>query len=275
MRADAHAAYAEARAEVDEGIRSGTLLRGEVLARWQEFVGTGELMRTLQDRIGRLRDRVTAAVTGRPQPGTGGAALESGVVLLRPAAAERAAERAATPGGPARQAGAAAQPPTPSWTAPARTCATPSSGPCATGRAPCWTWSAGRARTAAPLRALAAYGVNATGLIVMIAVFASTAFVLTGAEIGVAGGTTRSAQKVLEAVFGDQAVRTLAARPGRSCWRRVGRLSRVEADRFADLLAAPPPRPRRDGLERAAAGVERPGHRPRRPASAAGCRVTR
>ena len=34
-----------ARAGVDEGVRSGTLLRGEVLARWQEFVGTGEWMR--------------------------------------------------------------------------------------------------------------------------------------------------------------------------------------------------------------------------------------
>ena len=45
-------AYAGALAEVDEGMRDGSLLRGEVLARWQEFVGTGELLRTLQDRVG-------------------------------------------------------------------------------------------------------------------------------------------------------------------------------------------------------------------------------
>ena len=32
-----------AAAEVDDGVRSGSVLRGEVLARWQEFVGTGEL----------------------------------------------------------------------------------------------------------------------------------------------------------------------------------------------------------------------------------------
>ena len=44
----------------------GTLLRGEVLARWQEFVGTGELMRTLQTRIGRWRDRLTAAADRQP-----------------------------------------------------------------------------------------------------------------------------------------------------------------------------------------------------------------
>jgi hypothetical protein len=32
----------------------GTLLRGEVLARWQEFVGTGELLRNLETRVGPL-----------------------------------------------------------------------------------------------------------------------------------------------------------------------------------------------------------------------------
>src|SRR6185436_6001664 len=97
LRADAHAAYEGAVADVDDGMRDGSLLRGEVLARWQEFVGTGELLRTLQDRVGRLRDRLTAAITGRPQPGTElTAALESGVALLVDAAAERAAERAAT-----------------------------------------------------------------------------------------------------------------------------------------------------------------------------------
>ena len=97
LRSDAHAAYEGAVADVDEGMRDGSLLRGEVLARWQEFVGTGELLRTLQDRVGRLRDRMSAAITGRPQPGTElTAALESGVALLVDAAAERAAERAAT-----------------------------------------------------------------------------------------------------------------------------------------------------------------------------------
>ena len=44
----------------------------------------------------------------------------------------------------------------------------------------------------------------------MVSVFAATAFIPTGLEIAVAGGTTVAAQKVLEAIFGDQAVRTLA-----------------------------------------------------------------
>src|SRR5690606_9231512 len=54
------------------------------------------------------------------------------------------------------------------------------------------------------------FGVNALGVSLMVLVFASTAG-LTGAEIGIAGGTAIVAQKVLEAVFGDEAVRRLAA----------------------------------------------------------------
>src|SRR4051794_4517974 len=45
LRDAAAASYDAACEGVDEGVRSGTLLRGEVLARWQEFVGTGEWMR--------------------------------------------------------------------------------------------------------------------------------------------------------------------------------------------------------------------------------------
>ena len=56
---------------------------------------------------------------------------------------------------------------------------------------------------------LASYGVNGAGLVVMLAVFSQTAG-LTGAEIAVAGGTTVASQKVLEAIFGEQAVRGLA-----------------------------------------------------------------
>ena len=84
-----------AAAGVEHGLRDGTLLRGEVLARWQEFVGTGELVRTLEARIGRTRDRVVAAVAGRPVPASR-AAARAGVRLVdvvRAAAAD-AAEQA-------------------------------------------------------------------------------------------------------------------------------------------------------------------------------------
>src|SRR5690606_12723765 len=40
-------AYADALAGVEQGVQDGSLLRGEVLARWQELVGTGEFLRSI------------------------------------------------------------------------------------------------------------------------------------------------------------------------------------------------------------------------------------
>ena len=54
-----------------------------------------------------------------------------------------------------------------------------------------------------------AFGVNGLSVALMVVVFASTGGV-TGAEVGIAGGSAVVGQKVLEAVFGDQAVRRLA-----------------------------------------------------------------
>ena len=68
LRDAAAAAYAAARPGSTRASAAAPLLRGEVLARWQEFVGTGEWMRGLQAQVGRLRDRVAAALTGRPAP---------------------------------------------------------------------------------------------------------------------------------------------------------------------------------------------------------------
>ena len=87
---------------------------------------------------------------------------------------------------------------------------------------------------------LASLGVNGAGLTVMLAVFAHTGG-LTGAEVVVAGGTSAVGQKVLEAIFGDQAVRALAAR-AREDLRRAGRrLLRRDAERFDALLDAAAP----------------------------------
>ena len=78
-----------------------------------------------------------------------------------------------------------------------------------------------------------AYAVNGVGLTVMIAVFTSTAFIPTGAELAVGAGTTVAAQKVLEAIFGDQAIRTLAAKARDDLLTRVDKLLQVEANRFS------------------------------------------
>jgi hypothetical protein len=87
---------------------------------------------------------------------------------------------------------------------------------------------------------LASLGVNGAGLTVMLAVFAHTGG-LTGAETLVAGGTTAVGQKLLEAIFGDQAVRTLATRAREELLERVERLLKQDAARFERLLNAAAP----------------------------------
>ncbi|MEV1288355.1 GTPase domain-containing protein [Micromonospora sp. NPDC049679] len=238
-------AYRGARRGVEQAMQDGRLLRGEVLARWQEFVGTGELFRTLEARIGRLRDRVVAAVTGRPAPERQlQSAIESQLVtLLREAAAE-AAENAHT-GWQAHPAGAALLDPSlarPSDDLPER----------AERLVRDWQRDVlelvraegGDRRFVARS---AAYAVNATGLAVMIAVFTSTAFIPTGLEVAAAGGTTVAAQKVLEAIFGDQAIRNLANKSREGLITRVNALLDEEAARYTARIEAVGVAPADDG----------------------------
>lgn len=71
----------------------------------------------------------------------------------------------------------------------------------------------------------------------MVVVFASTGGV-TGAEVGIAGGSAVVGQKLLEAVFGDQAVRRLADNARRDLAVRVDALMDQERQRFIDRLDA-------------------------------------
>jgi hypothetical protein len=235
LAAGVEAAYRAAEAAVTQGVRDGGLLRGEVLARWQELVGTGEFMRGLQARVARLRDRIAAAVTGRPGPGERlQAAVESGLVTLVRGAAADAAEQAAA-AWRAHPAGAALLTDTDLATSAAdlterieRLVRDWQRGVLELVR----TEAGGRLSVAR----VSAYAVNAFGLVVMVAVFTATSFIPTGAEVAVAGGTTVAAQKVLEAIFGDQAVRELADKARRDLVERVRVLLRAEADRYGATL---------------------------------------
>ncbi len=241
LRDEADSAYADALLEVDDGVRSGSVLRGEVLARWQEFVGTGELTRGLEERIGRLRDRIGAFLTGRQQPTDAvEEALESSLETLVRAAAEGAAERSVDawrvrPAGRAlledraRTLGHVSEEFRPALQQQVR------------------AWQSGilelvseegqERRTAARL---ATFGTNGAGLVLMLAVFAHTGG-LTGSEVLVAGGTSAASHKVLEAVFGDSAVRALATTARADLLDRVEALLLPERARFDDLVAAVAP----------------------------------
>ncbi len=237
LREDAVTAYSGAVGKVNAATADGTLLRGEVLARWQEFVGTGELLRSLENRVGWLRDRVVNAVKGKPQQAERvTVAVESGLETLLLEHAEAAAERAEA-----------------SWQTLAPGQALLADAGEDLGRASrdfrrraeraVRDWQqdvlemvrAEGASKRGTARFLA-YGVNGLGVALMVVVFAHTGGVLVGAEAGVAGGTAVLGQKLLEAVFGDQAVRTLAQRARTDLERRTTELFAVEERRFTDLL---------------------------------------
>ena len=229
-------AYRIAKRTVSDGLRDGRLLRGEVLARWQEFVGTGEFLKALENKVGQLRDKLFSAVTGRPLPGRNlQAALESQLVTLLRGVAADAAEQAYA-AWQAHPAGAALLTPElskPSADLPGR----------ADRLVRDWQQRVlGLVREEGGEKRIvargAAYAVNGAGLAVMIAVFTSTAFLPTGLEVAVGAGTTVAAQKVLEAIFGDQAIRTLAERAREELLARVDDLLDRESARFTDRTAA-------------------------------------
>jgi hypothetical protein len=230
------AAYVGALKAVEHAMSDGTLLRGEVLARWQEFVGTGEFLRQVETGISRMRDRITAAVKGNPPPTSDlGEALQSGVAELL-TAQERGAlgdifrRWRQLPGGPELLA---AHPklatPDPDGTAKVERLVRDWQGEVlALIRA-----EGSDRRTSA--RVLS-FGVNGVGVILMLLVFSHTGGV-TGAEVGIAGGSALLAQRILEAIFGDQAVRELAAKARGLLMAKTEDLYAVEQARLHDAVA--------------------------------------
>ena len=240
LRAEVDAAYAAAAHEVEAALRSGSLLRGEVLARWHEVIGTGDVMRGLESRVGWARDRLKSLISSQPaDDGDLQEAVENRVEAVVRAAAERAAERTAR-AWRERLAGQAllAEASGLDRASPELEAATEEEVRAWQGLVFDLVREEGASKRATAR--LASLGVNGAGLTVMLAVFAHTGG-LTGAEVVVAGGTSALSQKVLEAIFGDQAVRTLAAQAREDLFERVERLLRDDAARFDALLdeAAP------------------------------------
>ena len=231
------AAYLAAKQAVEHGMTDGTLLRGEVLARWQEFVGTGEFLRQLEAGISRLRDRITAAIKGNSPPTSDlGEALQSGVAELLTAQARGASATILRrwrqlPGGPELMA---AQP----------GLANPAPERAAKVERLVRDWQGevlelvraegGDRRTTA--RVLS-FGVNGVGVMLMLLVFSQTGGI-TGGEVGIAGGSAVLAQRILEAIFGDQAVRDLAAKARRQLMAKAEELYAGEQARLHAAVAA-------------------------------------
>ena len=97
LRSDAEGSYREAVRTIGVQTADGTLLRGEVLTRWHDYVGTGEFFRAVEQKIGWLRDRLVASLRGEPkQVHDVRLAVESGMEVLIREEGEAAAERTET-----------------------------------------------------------------------------------------------------------------------------------------------------------------------------------
>ncbi len=234
--------YSEARGAIEDDVSGGKLLRSEVLDRWQELIGTGELMRAVQSRISWLRDRIGAAITGRTAATTEvqgeiTSTLEQLLIDHADAAALRVVNTwKQLPGGE-------------QVLADDRTLERTSDEFRSSVAAEIRAWQddilnlvrergAGKRNTARVL----AFGVNGIGVALMIVLFAQTGGI-TGGEVAVASGTAGVSQALLNALFGEQAVRELANEARKLLLDRVGSLIGIDANRFRTQLwsAVTPP----------------------------------
>ncbi len=231
----ADTAYADAVEGVRHGMSDGTLLRGEVLARWQEFVGTGEFFKQVESTVSRVRDRIVALVKGDPPPTEDlGEALQSGVAELIRAEGQGAASATTrslrTLVGGATLIGAHPDLPRVSADFDAQVGSLVHDWQ---GDVLALVRTEGRDRRTTAR--VTAYGVNAVGTMLILVTFSQTAG-LTGAEVGIAGGTAILGQKLLEAIFGDQAVRALAVKARQALLERVEQLFFEEQARFTKAV---------------------------------------
>ncbi len=240
LAGDAERIYADALVETEAALSGGFLLRSEVLARWHEFVGTGDVMRSLQTGIGRFRDRLNQVLLGQPPVEREVRTevernIETIVVAVSDKAAERtlAAWRSTAHGSALLDGGSV-----PRSSSSHLSSAIETEVRAWQGRVLELVRAQGAGKRAAG-RAVS-FGVNAVGAALMIAVFAQTGG-LTGGEVAIAGGTAALSQRLLEALFGDEAVRTLTTAARNDLLQRLDGLLRAEAQRFQALARSEAP----------------------------------
>jgi hypothetical protein len=232
---EVQAAYLHALQAVEGAMTDETLLRGEVLARWQEFVGTGQLPRQVEAGVSSWLERISDAVKGNSPPTAElGKAVQSGVAELLTAQSCAASATVLRrwrqlPGGSALAVGHPELADTASDSA-------------ARFDALVRDWQADllnlvraeaydRRTTARVL----SFGVEGVAVILMLLAFSQT---VGPSDVAVAGAATSSrasavtlstlAQRVLEAIFGDQAVRSLVAKGRRSLMTKTQELYFLE-----------------------------------------------
>lgn len=267
--------YEDALATIDGALSDGSLLRGEVLSRWHDFVGTGDFFRSLDSTIGRLRDRVGSALRGQPAAAQKVEdALESGIHAVVLDAAARASENTRT----RWRASRAGRSLLARLDAPQAVAAAPEQN--ADGDAKGEVQSAEDIFSAAVAEQIRLWqgsvlemireegadkrkrarflslGVNAAAVMLMVAAFSLTGGI-TGIEAGIAGGSGVVGTKLLESIFGEDAVRRMATRARTDLLERMSGLLTEHAQPFTAVLEETDPQADAEDIHRAAEQVQK------------------
>ena len=264
--------YEDALTTIDGALSDGSLLRGEVLSRWHDFVGTGDFFRSLDSTIGRLRDRVGSALRGQPAAAQKVEdALESGIHAVVLDAAARASENTRT----RWRASRAGRSLLARLDAPQTASAVPEQNAEAKGEVQSaedifsaavaeqirlWQGSVLEMirEEGADKRKRARFlslGVNAAAVMLMVAAFSLTGGI-TGIEAGIAGGSGVVGTKLLESIFGEDAVRRMATRARTDLLERMSGLLTEHAQPFTAVLEEANPQADADEIHRAAEQVQ-------------------
>src|SRR6266508_4235676 len=214
LRAAVERAYAAEAAKLAERLAGGEFLRGEVMRAWQEFVGVGDVARWLSSGVGRVRAwlarRLRPRITEAPIEQAKERAFEQLVAALVEAHPELWGHGERLP--------AEAHELLTAWL----------------GRLAKVVEERGQDRRAFAF--VASLGVNAIGVVAMLAVFAHSAG-LTGGELAIAGGTAVLNQKLLEALIGEAAVADIVRGADRDLHASLRAGLEADRARFLDLLA--------------------------------------
>lgn len=272
--------YEDALTTIDGALSDGSLLRGEVLSRWHDFVGTGDFFRSLDSTIGRLRDRVSSALRGQPAAAQKVEdALESGIHAVVLDAAARASENTRTRWRASRAGrsllarldapqAVSVAPQTASAAAPEQNAESKGEVQSAEDifsaavaeQIRLWQGSVLEMirEEGADKRKRARFlslGVNATAVMLMVAAFSLTGGI-TGIEAGIAGGSGVVGTKLLESIFGEDAVRRMATRARTDLLERMSGLLTEHAQPFTAVLEETDPQADAEDIHRAAEQVQ-------------------
>ena len=263
--------YEDALTTIDGALSDGSLLRGEVLSRWHDFVGTGDFFRSLDSTIGRLRDRVSSALRGQPAAAQKVEdALESGIHAVVLDAAARASENTRTRWRASRAGRSLlARLDAPQAASSALEQNAESKGEVQSAedifsaavaeQIRLWQGSVLEMirEEGADKRKRARFlslGVNAAAVMLMVAAFSLTGGI-TGIEAGIAGGSGVVGTKLLESIFGEDAVRRMATRARTDLLERMADLLTEHAQPFTAVLEETDPQADAEDIHRAAEQV--------------------